>query len=194
MDKDRHAVPFCLPGTPKDILRGGFTLIEAVIVVAMAVIIFTAVIPAWAGWALRQRLDTEVYALLADLHLARSEAIRRARRTVLCPSHDGEQCRSDPEWHRGWIVFADDNGNRRRDPNELVLRVHAAAAKGITITSNAHRLRLVYQASGLAPGTNMTFTFCAPHALPQAVILSNAGRPRQSDTRPGGGPLSCPGV
>ena len=193
MDKDIHAVIFRLPQA-RGIACGGFTLIEAVIVVAIAVIVFTGVIPAWAGWATRQRLETEVYALLADLQLARSEAIRRARRTALCPSDDGEQCRSDPEWHRGWIVFADDNGDRRRNPNEPVLRVHAASTKGIIITSSAHRLRLVYQASGLASGTNMTFTFCGPPAHPQAVILSNTGRPRQSDTRPNGSPLLCPGA
>lgn len=193
MDKDVQAAILRLPQAP-GIAYSGFTLIEAVIALAIAVIVFTAVIPAWAGWATRQHLETEVYALLADLHLARSEAIRRARRTVLCPSHDGQRCDPIPEWHRGWIVFTDDNGNRRRDLNEPVLRVHAASAQGITITSSARRLRLIYQASGFAPGTNMTFTFCGPPAHPQAVILANTGRPRQSSTRPDGNPLLCPGA
>ena len=171
----------------------GITFPELLIAVAVLGLTLTVAIPSFARLHHSNAMTSQVNHLVANLNLARSAAITRGTRVLLCPSSDGTSCLSEPHWHRGWTVFVDHNTNRELDDGEEILRSVSRAEADITLTSSHHRQRIVYQPSGFPHGSNATFTFCHPAGTvpPKAVILSNTGRPRISESKPDGGALSC---
>ena len=171
----------------------GLTLVEMLTMLAVAGVLLTTGIPEFKRILASNRMITEVNTLVAHLHLARSEAVNRGQRAVLCPSADGLRCLGSSEWHRGYILFVDDNGNRESDAGEPLVRIRGSGAPGILITSSASRRRITYHPDGSSPGSNLTLTFCQREntVLPKAVILSNTGRPRVSRTGPEDRPLRC---
>ncbi|NIP72271.1 MAG: general secretion pathway protein GspH [Gammaproteobacteria bacterium] len=171
----------------------GFTLTELLITMGLAVILTVGVIPSFRTILANNRVSAAVNKLVAHLQAARSEAVRNGRQAILCPSVDGQRCERTNQWHRGWMIYADTNRNRRRDPEERVTRVHGPLT-GLSIHSGRYSYRVRYRYDGSSYFSNTTFTFCdsrgAEHA--RAVILSNSGRPRVSGEGPGGRGLVCP--
>lgn len=172
---------------------GGLTLVEMMVALIVAGILLLVGIPEFQRMLASNRMTSEINTLVTHLHLARSEAVNRGQRAVLCPSSNGIQCLTSSEWHNGYILFMDDNRNRESDEREPLIRVHEISAPGILITSSANRRRITYHPDGTSPGSNLTFKFCQQHNAtpPKAVILSNTGRPRVSRTGADGYPLGC---
>jgi type IV fimbrial biogenesis protein FimT len=54
---------------------------------------------------------------------ARSEAIHRNARVLLCKSVDGASCATTGGYEQGWIVFQDANSNAALDAGEAVIQV-----------------------------------------------------------------------
>ncbi|OGI40119.1 MAG: hypothetical protein A2140_07055 [Candidatus Muproteobacteria bacterium RBG_16_62_13] len=162
----------------------GFSLYEMLVVLAIVSILGSA--SATLGSVLRNdRLSTGANELMAVLNLARSHAVMRLADVVVCPSRTGRQC-DEPDsrytwWHEGYLVFVDLDGDRRLDENEPVL-LNGPARAGITLRSSRYRTKVVYRASGMTTGTNLTLTFCpaGPAADVRSVIISNIGRARVS--------------
>ena len=138
------------------------------------------------------RLVTAVNGFVTALHVARSEAIRRGRRVVLCPRRDDMTCGNSADWRNGWLLFASDN--REREADEPVLRAGMPLPHGVTMRSGSHRKRITYQPDGSSGGSNSSFTFCGrhPRTAPRVICLSIGGRARLSRTRCDGKPVVCP--
>lgn len=103
----------------------GFTLIELLgspAVLGVMVMVVVAV-PGLVRFVHEARMSMLSNQLLADLANARSEAIRRGRRVVLCKSGDGQSCTSAGQWNQGWLVFADTNNNGLREVAETRISV-----------------------------------------------------------------------
>ncbi len=66
----------------------GFTLVELIITLVVAAILLTLAAPNLTSFLKRDRLATQANDLLADLALARSEAIKRGAVVVVCKSSD----------------------------------------------------------------------------------------------------------
>jgi type IV fimbrial biogenesis protein FimT len=64
--------------------------------------------------------------LFEDLAFARSEAIKRGVRVVVCSSNAGTKCTDDIDWQVGWMVFADVNSDASFTSGETILKVHEA--------------------------------------------------------------------
>lgn len=177
---------------PTFLRQRGFTLLELLSGMSIAAVLTTTAVPSFNGLVQRNRITTEINTFVSHLHYARSEAIKRGTRVVICRSADDLSCARTEGWHKGWITFADTNANRELDASESLLRVEAGEDNGILITSGQRR-RIVYQATGFSPGTNGTYIFCDPEhpGWAKAVILSNSGRPRLSETAPDGSALNC---
>jgi len=175
----------------------GFTLAELVITLGVGAMLVSLAIPGFQSLMADNRTASAVNVLLGHLHLARSEAVRRQQRVVLCPSPDGRYCSNRHEsWGKGYISFIDSNGNRRRDGDETLLRAHGATEEAVRImSSSGYRRTITYVPSGAARGSNTTIRFCVdnrPEAN-RAIIISTAGRPRASKTMPDGSSISCDG-
>ena len=124
--------------------RRGFTLIEAVIAMAIAGILLGVAVPAWQDAMARSRASAARGELMATWTVAVGHAARTGTEVVLCPSA-GVECRNSFDWSEGWIAFADIDGNRRRAPGETLVDVADALHDSVRLRSTTGRRRLVVQ-------------------------------------------------
>ncbi len=161
----------------------GFTLIELMIALALALLLLTLGIPSFKELIQSNRLTTAADDLLAALQLTRSEAIKRGIRITLCKSANGTSCSNSGGYEQGWIVFSDSNNNVMVDTEELIIRVFAPVypGSGISLTGNVPVANYIsYTADGIARLANGAFqagtlTVCmSPQA--RQIVLNNVGR------------------
>lgn len=133
------------------------------------------------------RLTSASNALLAHLYLARSEAIKRNARVVLCKSIDGVACAAFGGWEQGRVVFHDANNNGLLDVGEQVLAIEAPLHPELRLVGNQNVAKYVsFDASGstkLVGGGFQagTLTLCRHSLSPgeaRLIVLNAAGRPR----------------
>lgn len=165
----------------------GFTLIELMVVVAVAALLQSLAVPAFRGFVNSMRLTVAVNSLFTSLLLARSEAIKRNGRAVVCKSVTGEACVTSGNWEQGWIVFHDANNNAWRDAGEAIVSHQQATPGPILLTGNAPLVSYVsYNSMGqtaYASGAFQagTLTVCVASSESQEarqIVISSAGRPR----------------
>ncbi|WP_275097048.1 GspH/FimT family pseudopilin [Sedimenticola hydrogenitrophicus] len=172
----------------------GVTLLELLTTLAIGSITLSLAVPAMATLTGNNARTGSINTLVSHIQLARSEAITRARRTILCPSLDGQTCYDSTTWNQGYILVEDSNNNKMVDPGDQLLRVFQGLDQRITIHSTVNRKRILFNSLGMSPGYNLTLSFCDQQQIaePKAVIVSNTGRPRLSKTKPDGSPIDCP--
>ncbi len=177
-------------------LHHGFTLIELMVSLTVAGILFAVAIPAFTSFVQNDRDTGQINSLVGSFSYARSEAVKRASPNgiTVCPSLDGINC--DPaavSWLEGWIVTLIDpvNGNQvlqtvpALNPINTV-KPDVGPATGITFTSN-----------GMAPLAPLTIRVCDPRgaAFARQVEVNVTGRVAASQ-KPGlsvsGAALACP--
>lgn len=171
----------------------GITLLELLTTLAIGGITLSLAIPSFNTLAGNSARTGSINTLVSHIQLARSEAISRARRTILCPSLDGQSCYNSTTWDRGYILVEDSNNNKTVDPSDTLLRVFQNPEERITVRSTVNRKRILFNSLGMSPGYNLTLRFCDQQQRiePRAVIVSNTGRPRLSDIQSDGTPIDC---
>jgi type IV fimbrial biogenesis protein FimT len=171
----------------------GLTLIELLITLAIGAISLTLAIPAMGGLIGNNARTSAINTLVSHIQLARSEAITRGERIILCPSIDNKTCYNSTTWNDGYILAVDKNGNKTVDMDDELVRVFQGLDQRIAITSTSGRKKILFNWLGMTPGYNLTLSFCDQQqtADPRAIIVSNSGRPRLSDRRPDGTPIVC---
>lgn len=110
--------------------RAGFSLVELMVVLAIAAILLGTGVPLVRNLVQSQRLTAVVNDFFASMNLARAEAIRRNVRIDMVPSN------GSGDWADGWFIFIDEDNNQRPDTGEERIFVHEAVAKEISITAN----------------------------------------------------------
>jgi len=110
---------------------GAYTLIELMMVLVIVLIVLGLAMPNFQAMRERQRLRVAVNDLFGAISLTRSLAIARGSAVALAPSEP-----AGTAWERGWIVFSDDNANRRPDPGEERLFEQGPQEEGIVIVSH----------------------------------------------------------
>ena len=108
--------------------QGGVTLAELLTVIAIASVLLAIALPDMRQMIRAQQLKAAVNDLFGAIDLARSQAITRGRRVHLVPAGDDAL-----DWRRGWVVFVDDDGDRRPGGAEEVILRHGPLADGITV-------------------------------------------------------------
>ena len=197
MDASAHSIVTHRHTPPKAYGQRAYSLFDALTTLAVLSTVTTVAIPAASHMITSTRVTTQVNELMTHLHLARSEAIKRGQRVLLCKSRDGSRCTGDSLWHEGWIVFVDQNDNHNVDADEQIIRVQQALT-GVTLQArlsggSSHVNNYVgYRPDGFS-GKGGTFTFCVPDAPAQArgIILYWTGRPRISRMSAEGEALPC---
>lgn len=89
----------------------GFTLIEAMVTVSIAVILVGVAAPSFTSSVRKFKLNSVSTALSNSLQLARSEAVKSNRRVLVCPQNTaGSDCAASTDWGtNGWLVCYDQN-------------------------------------------------------------------------------------
>lgn len=163
----------------------GFTLLEALVVVALLALLVAMGAPAMSDLRQRHQLQAQAEGFLSSLMLARSEALRRQQRVTLCARAQSGDCDAGGDWQQGWLVFADPNDNAVHDEGEAVIETHPALPPGIALTvTNTVKGYFSYGSEGRSLSVNGAFMagswrFCAPALAEGWLVVSNAvGRPR----------------
>ena len=157
----------------------GFTLIELMVTVAVAIIMLAVAVPGFNDIMRSNKLTTNVNTFVQALHLARSEAVKSGGAT-LCASNNATSC-SGADWTKGWIVFSDFNLNGVLDAGETIVRVSEAMPAGSTLPT-VSTTTVTYAGTGfLNPaGLNLTFIFCGGRTgtgAGRSVTINPTGRP-----------------
>lgn len=142
---------------PRD--RGGFTLVELMITVAVMAILAAIATPAMQGLINANRLAGAASELESTLQIARSEAVRRNARVTVCASTDGTTCAATTAWTR-WIVHGMDN--TASPPVDDVIRDSAPAA---SVQISGPAAGILFRPSGLIDAA-AAVTACMPTTEP----------------------------
>lgn len=166
---------------------GGYTLVEAVVTLAVLATLGGLAVPPLADMIQAQRLGAVANDVLQQITLARSEAIKRNTRVALCKSADGTTCADRGGWEQGWILFQDRNNNGLREDHEPLLEALRPLPRDFRLTANSPLAR--YVSYGPEGGSHLvsgafqagTFTVCrasAGKAEGRQIIVNSGGRPR----------------
>ncbi len=162
----------------------GWTLVEAMIALALVGLTASLAVPAYGEWIANYRLASHAERLAGSLALARSEAVKRGHRVNLCPAPDGLRCDDGASWDAGWLVYVDVDRDGRVGDDEPVLRAERAADAGIHVRANRPvddyvSFTSLGSARLLGGGLQMgTFTVCRRGLPARKVVLANSGRVR----------------
>ena len=172
----------------------GFTLIELMIVLAIAAVLLGVAVPAFSGGLEAARAMDARSSLLSSLLSASNRAAITGTRGVLCPSLDGVACANTPDWSAGWLVFLDPNASRDLEGGERILHIQPPLAGKVHLRSTAGRTRIVFQGNAGNAGSNVTFTLCDGRgpARARALIMSNVGNLRDGAATASNLAATCP--
>lgn len=128
----------------------GFTLVELMIVIVIAAILVTLAGPSFSDFLNNTRQNSAQSQLLADLNRARSEAIKRNARILVCSANAaGTGCANTTGWSGGWLVCRDVDADgacdatSATDPNPIVLRGALNSSLSLTSTANIVRFNSI---------------------------------------------------
>ncbi len=159
---------------------GGFTLIELMVVVAIASIIMMLAVPSFTDTIEKSRVETVQNDLLRDIAFARQQALSRNGLVSVCRSADGASCAGSGDWNQGWIVVAESVAGTAGtvDSGEEILRVHEALNAQDDFEGTSAFVQ--FSASGAlqqpTAGTP-TFTVCSPaNNYVRGLLLLRSGR------------------
>jgi len=167
--------------------QSGFTLIELIIALAIGIITMTIAIPSFLTTIQNSHLTTETNKLVADINLARSEAIKRSADVWICgsanPSAAAPVCAGSTTWTTGWLLFIDDNGdNAFAAADDTLIRIGNAQASGSSVKFISTANTLTYTAEGILSTGSATFVvaICDDRGTSEGrqVQVNPTGRPR----------------
>ena len=132
-------------------LSRGFTLVEMIFTVGLLALILGLGVPSFLEFSRNNRTTGIANDLLADLNLARSEAVKRRVPVTVCASANPlattPTCSAtNATSFSGWVVFIDDanaaaassdDGDATIDTGETVIRQRATIPTGMTARSDA---------------------------------------------------------
>jgi type IV fimbrial biogenesis protein FimT len=154
----------------------GFTLLELMITLAVAAILGILAIPSFREFIQSNRLTTQVNNFVADLNLARSEAVKGRGRVTLCKSSDQATCTTTGGWEQGWIIFTDGGLVRTQDaiPGEITIRGNSPVQN-----------RIFYDSSGVVRVSGRVIfcddrinVFATDKGKARIIVISQPGRVR----------------
>ncbi|WP_148717413.1 GspH/FimT family pseudopilin [Chitinolyticbacter meiyuanensis] len=160
----------------------GFTLIEAMIVIALISIILSIAAPSLRNMMQDSRLASASEEMLTSMMLARTEAIKRNARVMLCNSSDpaatSASCvTSSPDWKTGWLVFVDKDADNTFSTGDEILRVVNVVEKVGSIAPSDTTLTNVRFRSVLNQASkDVSFTFCTSGQRSRVVTLDKTSR------------------
>lgn len=152
--------------------QAGVTLVELMIVVAIAAIMATIAAPSFSGFIQNTRMTSAMTQLTGDLNRARSEAIKRNSRMLVCAhAINGTAC-ANTTWNNGWLICYDNNPQDGAcdvapvdgtNPNPIAIRQAINSRLNLTGTTTT----IQFNPNGTVNAA-ATLTLCCNSAAPNA--------------------------
>lgn len=166
----------------------GVTLVELLVALSILGILLSVGVPSFNQFSTNSRLNSYINSLHSNLALARSEAIKRNGRVVICKSSNGSSCSNSGGWNQGWIGFVDLDNDGSRDGGEEIVLTMPTLQTGYNFTGNGNvddyisfdAQGMTKLTSGAAQAGTITLCPAAPAAggAGRQLILSSSGRAR----------------
>ena len=124
--------------------NSGFTVPELMITLGIISIVLMVAVPGLNATIKDNRLISTLNSVITDIHFARSEAVKRNVRVILCrtvnPNREVPSCDGETKvWTTGYIIFADNGkylNNTYNDGTDTLLRRGQPAASGVKMRTN----------------------------------------------------------
>ncbi|EGF30745.1 putative type-4 fimbrial pilin related signal peptide protein [Oxalobacteraceae bacterium IMCC9480] len=172
-------------------VSAGFTLIEVMVVIAIAAVLLSIAVPSFFATTQRFRTLGEINSFAHDLQFARTEAIKQGVPVSMCASSDGVRCLKINTWHKGWIVFTDAAAALKVD---ALLRVQPGWTNTDTLLADNAVFAFTFSRDGYTIGLPGTGTVTATlqttplnSAATQCLALIKTGRQQVLPAGPGCG-------
>lgn len=177
-----------IPATARPARQRGFTLIELVVVVAIAAILMMVGIPSFQSLMASRAVAADMSAMGDTIRYARSEALKYGSPVTVCvstgPMNPVPVCWdlgsgvTNYDWKVGWVVFVDRNADLVIDDSDIILRREQGMSAGME-DALATRRAMTFQTNGLSIGGGMQVTFKPKNqaaAQQKISCISNVGR------------------
>lgn len=126
-------------------LESGYTLIELMVVLAIAGIVLMTAIPSFQRQIQRHQIVTVANEMFYGIELTRTEAIARNRYIRMAPV-------DHINWENGWHIYVSTRYARFYKPGDQVLLRHAAMPAGIYVVGDSS---IAYNGAGRSMGNGM---------------------------------------
>ncbi|MEB3767984.1 GspH/FimT family pseudopilin [Acinetobacter sp. MD2] len=156
----------------------GLTLVELTVYTALLAIVYFIAIPHYHNFKAKKEAQAIPHILHQHLIQAKQLAFIHRNNLVICPSLDLEHCTTD-QWHSGFILFLDQNQNKKRDSNEVILNTYQTNLKyGTLLWKGSLNFQAVtFQGdTGLPRGSIGSFYYCSSQLdLQHRIVLNMVG-------------------
>lgn len=162
---------------------GGWTLIELLIVLAIASILMGLMVPSFSDLVRRNQAATAINWIVGAIRFSRHSAVTHGTMVTICPSTDGLACGG--KWHDGTIVFTDANADSIVNGHDEILKRFDFPVDGGTLTWRAfgNRQYLQLTSMGYTNYMNGNFTYCSENRDPRyarQIVINMPGRVRKA--------------
>jgi type IV fimbrial biogenesis protein FimT len=178
--------------------QAGYTLGELLITISVVGILASIAVPGMQNVVLNNRRVSVSNDMAYSIQLARSEAITRNQRVIVCPSRNGTDCAGESDWSAGWIAFNDADGDKTPGGTAESILLHSVGNDSITITPITFTDSFTYRPNGRVMGISVgastgQFVFCDSRGAEHARVLRvrSSGRPSLSDKLASGSSPTC---
>jgi type IV fimbrial biogenesis protein FimT len=175
----------------------GFTILELMIVIAIAGILVAVGIPSFRNLVKDNCLTTGTNLLVSSFQQARSEAVKRSTTLTITASNAG----GANEWGNGWTVTINEDSNNDGDLDtgedfdgdgllgdgktysEAIFRIVTLSCTGTTMDETGNDTVFVYESDGFIDAAG-TFDVCDDRTgeTGKQITINAVGRPN-TDTR-----------
>ena len=167
----------------------GFTLVEALVVLALLALVLGLAVPGLTGLRGRQQLQAQAEDFWNSLMLARAQALLEQQHVTVCAAASTAVCDAAAGWHSGWLVFVDANRNGSLDPQERLLQRREGAPVPVRLVGNSTVNHVVgYGPEGRSESLSGAFqagtvrVCAAGQEQGWQIVINAVGRPRLERT------------
>ncbi len=159
----------------------GFTLIELIIVLTIIGIMVALAAPGMQSFSSSNRLTTQVNDLLADISLARSEAIKRNVASGVCvTAANGTSCVAAGNWANGWLAYYCSSASTPCPAaSKVTIKLREPLTGNNTLTTPGDEI--AFSKSGLLSSGSGQLTLTDPKTGGKRIVcIGTTGRPSLS--------------